>query len=240
MRFWKWTRKTVRRISIGRGGGEKDASERGRMKEPVAKERKAEQRRRKERERRIKSERWPKRGERKPGRVANESDNSVCRAQTARGMQSRLPAFINLFPPPSASLVLSPDNMPSREREGERGQFEAHGGPRAVFAEFQNRRLNSLNGVRLRHAREIDFFPIGGIRARNYCRHVRSRFRSLSRADRSLLMPAAVTYWYLSQPAEVHSIYGRTTVTNLSVFLRIFVAVRSCGLHVALRIRKAQ
>lgn len=26
--------------------------------------------------------------ERKPGRVANESDNSVCRAQAARGMQS--------------------------------------------------------------------------------------------------------------------------------------------------------
>lgn len=39
----------------------------------------------------------------------------MCRVQAARrGMQptSRLPAFINLFPPPSATFVLSPDNMP--------------------------------------------------------------------------------------------------------------------------------
>lgn len=28
--------------------------------------------------------------------------------------QPRVPAFINLFPPPSASFVLSPDNMPPR------------------------------------------------------------------------------------------------------------------------------
>lgn len=108
--------------------GEKDASERGRMEEMATKETRGKRnkeggRRKKERRR----ERWPKRGERKPGRVANESDNSVCRAQTARGMQPRLPAFINLFPPPSASLVLSPDNMPPQEREKER----AHG-PRAA------------------------------------------------------------------------------------------------------------
>lgn len=42
-------------------------------------------------------ERWRKR---RKGGAANESDNSVCRAQAAwNAASNRVPAFINLFPP---------------------------------------------------------------------------------------------------------------------------------------------
>lgn len=61
----------------------------GKKKEKKAKERETRGRNKGEGERDRKSEKTAgETRERKPGRVANESDNSVCRAQAARGMQS--------------------------------------------------------------------------------------------------------------------------------------------------------
>jgi len=40
-----------------------------------------------------------------------------CVGRRQRAECSQLPAFRNLFPPPTASFVLSPDNMPLRERD---------------------------------------------------------------------------------------------------------------------------
>lgn len=73
-----------------RRGAEKDASEREngkRKRRGPKKERREGGTKGKERER-VRKRRTGETRERKPGRVANESDNSVCRAQAAHGMQS--------------------------------------------------------------------------------------------------------------------------------------------------------
>lgn len=114
--FWKWTWKAARRISIGRVDGERKGCTR------KSEERKKEEARGNEREtkRRNKGEGKRRSERRKKARAKSLMRATIqCVERRPRAECSRpprLPAFINLFPSPLASFVLSPDNMPPRER----------------------------------------------------------------------------------------------------------------------------
>lgn len=88
----------INRSTRGENQKEKTVGER----EDEEGDEKTEQRKRRKRGKESRS------GERKPGRVANESDNSVCRAQTARGMQPpALAPNIHKFIPVALSATAS-------------------------------------------------------------------------------------------------------------------------------------
>lgn len=90
-----------------------------------------------------------------------------CVGRRQRAECSRLPAFRNLFPPPSASFVLSPDNMPLRERPVRR---RVHVYSRSYKIDTRRFLLICVERYPVRNHREIDF-SIGGICMRN-CRPV--------------------------------------------------------------------
>lgn len=112
-----------------RRGAEKDTSERenGRRERGGLKRKRderPEQRGRREKEYGERErERWPERPEKESRGESLMRATIQCVGRRQRAECSRLPAFRNLFSPPSASFVLSPDNMPLRERERERDQF---------------------------------------------------------------------------------------------------------------------
>lgn len=187
-----------------RRGAEKDTSEREngrRERGGLKKERREAGTKGKERERvpgERERERWPERPEKESRGESLMRATIQCVGRRQRAECSRLPAFRNLFSPPSASFVLSPDNMPLRERERETRRPVR----RSARVYSRSYKIDARRSPDVRRAvpctrdrREIDF-SIGGICMRNYCRPV--RIYTLYRTIECLLMPTAVTTLYVT------------------------------------------